>query len=121
MANFGELLAELRCDRKMTQIELAKALFVSPGTISNYEKGVHYPDIEKLMDIADFFHVSIDYLLGRSSYVFLDDVLNKQLSTSATVGQLVGDICQLDSKRISALLQIIKDMKFCHDVINHSE
>lgn len=63
MSNFGELLAELRLDRKMTQKDLAKMLFVSVGTISNYEKGVHFPDIEKLIDLADFFHVTTDYLL----------------------------------------------------------
>ena len=62
MSKFGELLAELRLDRKMTQKDLAKMLFVSVGTISNYEKGVHFPDIEKLIDLADFFHVTTDYL-----------------------------------------------------------
>lgn len=43
MAEFGELLAELRKDRSMTQHELADVLHVSVGTISNYEKSVHFP------------------------------------------------------------------------------
>ena len=41
MAAFGDLLSELRRDMKMTQDELAKVLFVSPGTISNYENNIH--------------------------------------------------------------------------------
>lgn len=49
MAQFNELLVELRQDRKMTQEDLAKVLFVTSGTISNYENGVHLPDIEKLV------------------------------------------------------------------------
>ena len=55
MAQFNELLVELRQDRKMTQEDLAKVLFVTSGTISNYENGVHLPDIEKLISLADFF------------------------------------------------------------------
>lgn len=48
MAEFKELLVELRQDKKMTQEELAQILFVTSGTISNYETGAHLPDIEKL-------------------------------------------------------------------------
>ena len=55
MAQFGEILAELRQDRGLTQRELAKLFFVTPGTISNYEKGRHLPDAERLIKIADYF------------------------------------------------------------------
>ena len=55
MAAFGELLAELRQDKKMTQAQLAEVLHVSTGTISNYEKSVHYPDLDKLISLADFY------------------------------------------------------------------
>ena len=48
MARFGELLAELRKDSGMTQKQLAERLHVSVGTVSNYENGVHLPDLEKL-------------------------------------------------------------------------
>lgn len=40
MAQFGEILAELRKDHNMSQKELAKIIYVSTGTISNYETGV---------------------------------------------------------------------------------
>lgn len=65
MRKFGEILAELRQDHKLTQKDLAQEMFVSVGTISNYENGVHYPDVEKLISLADFFDVTTDYLLGR--------------------------------------------------------
>ena len=41
MAHLGELLAELRQDRGLTQDQLAEIISVSPGTISNYEDGRH--------------------------------------------------------------------------------
>ena len=55
MAQFGEILAELRKDHKMLQKELAKIIYVSTGTISNYETGTHFPDVEKLIALADHF------------------------------------------------------------------
>ena len=60
MAVFGELMGELRQARGLTQKELGKILSVSTGTISNYENGVHYPDLEKLVQLADYFQVSTD-------------------------------------------------------------
>lgn len=71
MAKLGELPAELRQDKKMTQRELANKLHVSSGTISNYEKGVHFPDLERLINLADYFHVTTDYLLGRAKAICL--------------------------------------------------
>ena len=68
MAQFGEILAELRQDRGLTQRDLAKLFFVTPGTISNYEKGRHLPDAERLIKIADYFECSTDYLLGLNEH-----------------------------------------------------
>lgn len=64
----GKLIKELRCERHIGQKELAVYLHVSTGTISNYENGVHSPDLITLRRIADYFDVSADYLLGRSAY-----------------------------------------------------
>ena len=63
MTNFGEILMQLRQEKHLSQAELGNVIFVSGGTISNYEKGVHYPDVEKLVALAEYFGVSIDYLL----------------------------------------------------------
>lgn len=68
MVCFGEILADLRQDRRLTQRFLAEVLHVSVGTISNYENGVHLPDLEKLVEIANYFDVTTDYLLGRTPY-----------------------------------------------------
>ena len=67
MAHLGDILMELRQDAGMTQRELGNILHVSPGTISNYENGVHLPDVEKLLVFADYFNVTTDYLLCRTS------------------------------------------------------
>lgn len=60
-------LRKLRKERNVTQKQLARALGVSESTISLYESGKHEPDHATLIKIADYFNVSIDYLLGRTS------------------------------------------------------
>ena len=79
MALFGEILAELRQERKKKKKELAKVLYVTVGTISNYETGVHLPDIEKLTALADYFNVTADYLLGRCKFDFSLDMFEEVL------------------------------------------
>lgn len=63
---FSTRLASLRKERNLTQYSLAENLGFSRGQISNYEQGSREPDQDTLLKIADFFDVSVDYLLGRT-------------------------------------------------------
>jgi transcriptional regulator with XRE-family HTH domain len=65
---FGKRLAELRAKMGISQYELAQRLHFSRGQIANYEQGTREPDFQTLVKIADFFDVSLDYLLGRTKY-----------------------------------------------------
>ena len=110
MARFGEVLAELRQDRSLTQEQLAKILFVSKGTISNYENGIHFPDIEKLLALADYFGVTTDFLLGRVTANISPDVLDEAIFPGVTVGTFINDIHKLSPDRKKALQVITRDM-----------
>ena len=118
MISFGEILTELRQDRKMTQKDLAQAMFVTVGTISNYENGVHYPDVEKLIALADYFNVTTDYLLGRCKVEFSPDVFDESIIGKKTMGQLIDDIRNLNRSRRQALAVILDDMKL-GTMVNH--
>lgn len=111
MAEFGELLVELRQENNMTQQDLANILFVSVSTISNYEKGVHLPDIIKLAKIADHFHVTTDYLLGRASSTLSPDILDQEVIGGKTAGELINDLRSMTPDRKKTLARIITDMK----------
>ena len=63
---FGERFKQLREERGLTQPEIAKELGVIKQTISNYENNDREPEFSDLVKIADFFQISIDYLLGRT-------------------------------------------------------
>ena len=58
-------IRNLREDRDYRQYQLAKVLNVSQNTYSQYETGVIELTAEKLILLADFYDVSVDYLLGR--------------------------------------------------------
>ena len=63
---FGDRIALLREKAGLTQEELAQQLGISRAALAKYEKSLREPDYETLNKIADFFDVSIDYLLGSS-------------------------------------------------------
>lgn len=59
-------IRELRKARRITQLKMALDLDMSQNTISRYESGEREPGVAELIRIADYFHVSIDYLVGRT-------------------------------------------------------
>ncbi len=64
---FSKRLKELRNQKGIYQKELAGILGVSRPTITQYEQGKRNPDTDMLNNIADYFEVSVDYLLGRTN------------------------------------------------------
>lgn len=62
---FGNILRQLREEKELSQVELAKKLNITSQSLSQYELSKRMPDIEMVNRLADFFNVSVDYLLGR--------------------------------------------------------
>jgi len=59
-------LKELRKSKGLSQLRLATDLNTTQNTISRYETGEREPGIAELIKIADYFHVSVDYLIGHT-------------------------------------------------------
>ena len=66
MENFSDRLKQLRNEKGVLQRELADYLNVSRVTITQYENGSRSPDDETKKKIAEYFNVSLDYLMGFS-------------------------------------------------------
>lgn len=64
----GERIKALRLEAGKTQEDLAEIFYVTPQTISRWETSSAKPDISQLVPLANYFNVSVDYLLGRDSY-----------------------------------------------------
>ena len=61
---FSTILKELRIEKGVGQVELAKAINVSKGVISLWENGLREPGMNSLILLAKYFSVTIDYLVG---------------------------------------------------------
>jgi transcriptional regulator with XRE-family HTH domain len=61
----GEKIKELRTEKGLSQLKLAKAIGTSQKAIDYWERGVNEPKASYILALADFFDVSCDYLLGR--------------------------------------------------------
>lgn len=116
MASFGELLAELRKDKKLSQKELADIFHLASSTISSYEKGVHSPRVDQLVHFADYFDVTTDYLLGRTSSELSLQVLDETFVDNVKVGDAINILKSLPEDHRRAFLLILKDVRFSNTI-----
>ncbi len=66
MATFADRVRELRKEKKMKQQEMAEFLGISSRGYQCYEYGEGYPEVPGLLKLAEFFDVSLDYLMCRT-------------------------------------------------------
>lgn len=113
--NVGQKIKKLRSENGVYQKELATFLNLSIGTVSNYEKGVHYPDLNTLCKIADFFGVTTDYLLDRSDHRFSLDNLSRRLTSDYTVADLVNTTLELSPQKVNTMIDFVSFLKEKND------
>ncbi|MDE6688112.1 MAG: helix-turn-helix domain-containing protein [Lachnospiraceae bacterium] len=114
---FGEQLEKLRKEKHMTQEEMGEKFGICASTLSNYERGVHQPDLEFIDKVADYFHVSIDYMFGRTSFCSPIDQLNVLLSDSFTVGDLLNIVLDYDHPHLELLLSYLDYLSSRHALV----
>ena len=66
MINFAKAIKQLREEKGSTQENFAKELGITTRQLQRYESGDQLPSLVKLVEIADQFNVSTDFLLGRN-------------------------------------------------------
>ena len=113
MREMGETLATMRKEKGLGQKQLAALLNMSVGTVSNYENNVHSPDLATLCRLAEFFHVTTDYLLGRSGYRCPPEVLNQYITPEYTAQDIVNTVLSMDSVSQIAVLHYVNYVKSC--------
>lgn len=114
-------MRQLRHERGMTQKEVAEQLGIGVSTMTMYETGRREPNMETLIKIANFFDVSVDYLLGKTdarnekeviSRALVDDpeLYNfwKELNEREDLQLLFKQTRNMDPKDIRTIIKIIK-------------
>lgn len=64
--NFKDRLRSLRREKKQTQAQVGTAIGIGERHYQKFEAGDNFPNVENLCALADYFDVSLDYLLGRT-------------------------------------------------------
>ena len=105
--DFGNNLNRLRTERGISQKDLASELQVSTGTISNYENNIHFPNPEALCKIAFYFHVSTDFLLGRTECRFSIGELDLPINEIYTLDNIMELLPLLSVEDCQNLLQYL--------------
>jgi len=109
---FGDRLKQLRTNKDMTGEELGKIFNVTKVAISNWESCRRFPDQDTLINIADFFNVSVDYLLGRTdekSPISNEELIEMQKFTNNNdeVINLMKKLYELDAKTQNKIKRMI--------------
>ena len=100
----GERIKYLREKNGLTQKDIATRLGVEPAAISKYELNMREPNIEAIKKLAILFNVSIDYLLGRTPDVFIDESYIATLDISS-----IKDKYNFSKKRMNKVKEIYKN------------
>ena len=108
MNKLPETLKRLREQKGVYLKEVAPVLGVSVGTVSNYEHGVHAPDPDTLMQLADYYGVSIDYLIGHTDYPCPISVFDREIYGEYTVGQFLELVDRLSSQEVQYLVHFLE-------------
>mgnify|MGYP003304330930 CR=1 FL=1 len=103
--SLGYKIFTLRENKEIGQKELAKLLHVSVSTISNYEHNVHQPALRTIIKIADYFNVSVDYLLNRTNYQYPMSYLEQPLIDNYSCSDILNTVIQLSKPSRSTLME----------------
>lgn len=102
-------LRELRKKQNLTQMTLGELLGISHRNISKYETGLIMPDIDTLISFADFFNVSLDYLVGREYVDYIADSQKENLNVSET--NFLNEYNKYDKGQQCDLINIVANVK----------
>ena len=99
-------LKKLRETKGISQRQLADILNVSRGSVGNWESGTREPNLNTIRIIADFFGITIDYLLGVD-----DKPYNKLLDLGSIESDILNELADLTDHKKEEVLNFIKFLK----------
>ncbi len=107
MKKCSEIIRELREDHDLSQKEVANIIHTSQQQYSKYEN--EYVDIplRGLTALADYYGVSVDYLLGRAEYRASAQVLEKYLAENIAVATMLSTLQKLSPDRQKAVFEYV--------------
>ncbi|MCC5468237.1 helix-turn-helix domain-containing protein [Pelosinus baikalensis] len=105
MSTLGQKIKQLRNSKGLTQKELAPLINTTRETLANWEVNRATPDIETIKSIADFFCVSVDYLLDRATLTPQTTELSQEDLALLEVARQLKNLPDTDRKEIESYIQ----------------
>lgn len=97
-----ETLKILREQKNLTQEELSKAIEIKRQSISRYEIGIVEPNIETLKKLANYFDVSVDYLIGHRQNNKID--MSGLTETQKNIIRMTYELNEIDAARVESYI-----------------
>lgn len=108
MSKLPEILKRLRTQKRVYLKEIAPLLNVSVGTVSNYENGIHTPGPDALIQLADYYGVSVDYLIGHTDCPCPINAINRIIYGKYTAGRFLELLDRLAGDDLCHLVYVLK-------------
>lgn len=108
---FGDFIKELRKEKQLTQKELGEKLNITDKAISKWERGLSFPDIAVLKDLAEFFEIDISELLngerGKKQEIDIEKAIQEAIENYKNIEEKKKEKAQKVKKRIGVISIII--------------
>ena len=108
---FGDFIKELRKEKQLTQKELGEKLNITDKAISKWERGLSFPDIAVLKDLAEFFDIDISELLngerGKKQEIDIEKAIQEAIENYKNIEEKKKEKVQKVKKRIGSISIII--------------
>lgn len=108
---FGDFIKELRKEKQLTQKELGEKLNITDKAISKWERGLSFPDIAVLKDLAEFFEIDISELLngerGKKQEIDIEKAIKEAIENYKNIEEKKKEKVQKVKKRIGVISIII--------------
>jgi transcriptional regulator with XRE-family HTH domain len=108
---FGNRLKKLRTDRNMSQEELANVFNILKSSVSMYENNVRTPSLELAKDMAKYFNVSIDYMVGYTPANDDEFQMAETVRRFFVKKGVIGEEDDLSTQKMNEILDFIKANK----------
>ena len=107
---YGDRLEKLRIAKGLTRKEVASILRIHESTYGKYELNKREPDFKMTIGLADFYNVSIDYLLGRSDEPWPKPSSSTQGTAVPPIAQVVSQVGVTKPKNVKAIEKYIESL-----------
>ena len=108
---FGDFIKELRKEKQLTQKELGEKLNITDNAISKWERGLSFPDIAVVKDLAEFFEIDISELLngerGKKQEIDIEKAIQEAIENYKNIEEKKKEKVQKVKKRIGVISIII--------------